>query len=126
LLTLELQDLEADGFDISLTGFDDLELSDFFGSTEGNDGGEGAEKSSGVLAATFGVPPFSVLNAREGWWQERKQAWTALGIQSELGRGEGPEASPGGSLMPSATLGDDGKTLRGDGRGRRANAIPGG
>lgn len=41
-----------------------------------------------TLADRFGVPPFSVLNAREGWWQNRKRAWIALGIQSELGRGE--------------------------------------
>lgn len=40
------------------------------------------------LADKFGIPPFSVLNAREGWWQNRKRAWLALGIQSELGRGE--------------------------------------
>jgi hypothetical protein len=39
------------------------------------------------LADRFGVPPFSVLNAREGWWQDRKAAWIALGIKSELGRG---------------------------------------
>jgi hypothetical protein len=40
------------------------------------------------LAERFGVPPFSVLNAREGWWQARKAAWLALGIKSELGRGD--------------------------------------
>jgi hypothetical protein len=28
----------------------------------------------------------SVLNSREGWWQDRKRAWTDLGIESELGR----------------------------------------
>ncbi len=39
------------------------------------------------LTDRFGLPPFSVLNAREGWWQDRKRAWLALGIQSELGRG---------------------------------------
>lgn len=39
------------------------------------------------LGETFLLPPFTVLNAREGWWQERKRAWLALGIQSELGRG---------------------------------------
>ena len=39
------------------------------------------------LAERFGLPPFSVLSAREGWWQERKRAWIGLGIQSELGRG---------------------------------------
>lgn len=41
----------------------------------------------GSLAARFGIPPFSVLNARGGWWQERKRAWLALGIRSEIGRG---------------------------------------
>lgn len=40
-----------------------------------------------LLAAAWEYPPFSVLNAREGWWQERKRQWLALGIQSELGRG---------------------------------------
>lgn len=40
-----------------------------------------------VLAQTFDYPPFSVLNAREGWWQERKRQWLSLGIKSEVGRG---------------------------------------
>lgn len=40
-----------------------------------------------ALARRFGVPPFSVLSARDGEWQERKRKWLALGIQSELGRG---------------------------------------
>jgi hypothetical protein len=39
------------------------------------------------LADRFLVPPFSVLDARQGYWQARKRAWLALGIQSELGRG---------------------------------------
>ncbi|QCO07411.1 ParB N-terminal domain-containing protein [Azospirillum argentinense] len=42
----------------------------------------------GSLSARFGVSPFTVLNAREGWWQERKRAWLSLGIKSEIGRGE--------------------------------------
>lgn len=41
----------------------------------------------GELAKKFMVPPFTVLNAREGWWQDRKRAWVNLGIRSELGRG---------------------------------------
>ena len=40
----------------------------------------------GTLASRFLIAPFSVLNAREGWWQERKRAWIAIGIKSELGR----------------------------------------
>ena len=93
------------------------------------------------LAERFLIPPFSVLDARQGYWQNRKSAWLALGIQSELGRGitedsqnyrsdygaYNPEmgrranATPGGSLPEAATLGKDGKTVRGDGRGRRIN-----
>jgi DNA modification methylase len=44
--------------------------------------------SEAVLAQRFGAAPFTVFNAREGWWQERKQAWIDLGIESEVGRGE--------------------------------------
>lgn len=39
------------------------------------------------LADRFLVPPFSVLDARQGYWQRRKNMWIALGIKSELGRG---------------------------------------
>ena len=46
-----------------------------------------AEDGTGSLSESFGVPPFSVLDARQGWWQRRKQAWLSLGLQSELGRG---------------------------------------
>jgi hypothetical protein len=44
------------------------------------------QRKNGVLAERFEFPPFSVLNAREGGWQERKRAWLSFGIQSELGR----------------------------------------
>lgn len=43
--------------------------------------------AGGPLAQRFEWPPFSVLNARDGEWQERKRAWLAMGIESELGRG---------------------------------------
>lgn len=39
------------------------------------------------LQQKFIVPPFSVLDTRQGYWQERKRLWLSLGIQSELGRG---------------------------------------
>jgi hypothetical protein len=38
------------------------------------------------LAARFGIAPFSVLNAREGWWQDRKGQWMDLGLRSAEGR----------------------------------------
>lgn len=56
----------------------------------------------GSLADKFMIPPFSVFNAREGWWQERKQAWISLGIHSEEGRAEevdGKEATMQSSTM---------------------------
>lgn len=41
------------------------------------------------LVDRYAIPPFSVLDARQGYWQARKSLWIALGIRSELGRGEG-------------------------------------
>jgi ParB-like chromosome segregation protein Spo0J len=59
-------------------------------SKRSEDDGEGEKAGDGpTLTERFGVPPFSVLDARQGYWQERKKAWIALGIRSELGRGEG-------------------------------------
>lgn len=93
------------------------------------------EAKENKLSETWHYPPFSVLSARDGWWQERKRQWLALGIKSELGRGgaitreiscEGlittPKgnlqrmASPGGNLMPAANYSHS--RARGDGRGR--------
>lgn len=50
------------------------------------------------LAERFLVPPFSVLDGRAGYWQDRKRAWLALGIQSELGRGR--DIVPNGTTRP--------------------------
>jgi len=94
---------------------DDVE-SDLYG--DGLLGEALAPKRTGNLAERFMVPPFTVLSARDGYWQDRKRAWIALGIKSELGRGgaltyqgeiahdleEGTRrdhAAPGGSLMPA-------------------------
>lgn len=80
ILKIELGDLRDEGFDIDLTGFDASFLEGI---------GEALNKGpKGNLAERFGVVPFSVLSAREGWWQDRKKQWLALGIVSELGRGE--------------------------------------
>jgi len=39
-----------------------------------------------TLRGKFIVPPFSVLDARQGYWQRRKRRWISIGIQSEVGR----------------------------------------
>ncbi len=83
LLADELRALQDLDFDLSLTGFGDDELAKLFGAESAGAGGDG----HAMLADKFMIPPFSVLNAREGWWQERKRQWLALGIQSEVGRG---------------------------------------
>lgn len=117
LLRLELGALRDDGFDLNLTGFDAGELSALFA----DDGGlGGAGNGAGSLAAQFGIPPFSVLNAREGWWQDRKRAWLALGIQSEIGRGDtGVNTPHDGNAMADGLV-----SLRN--RQKAANAVPGG
>jgi hypothetical protein len=147
----------ADGLDLA-TFFNEEELRGFFPAAP-LDGRP-------TLAEQFGVPPFSVLDARQGYWQDRKRAWLSLGIESELGRGGGTwveseetgspverreairktrgahefsasatikrqggtigwdgskvmraRVSPGGSPRPAMKL-KNGKTERGDGRGR--------
>lgn len=84
LLRVELAELAGMDFDLSLTGFDDFEIDDFLNPKKpSEDFGK-----AGSLAEKFIVPPFSVLNAREGFWQDRKRAWLAKGIKSEIGRGD--------------------------------------
>ena len=110
-LAIELADLRDSDFDVSLIGFDDSEIEELLkADVEGR-------AVAGSLAERFMIPPFSVLNARGGWWQGRKAAWLALGIQSELGRGEnilGMSASNDAYMY-------DKKNYTG-----KANATPGG
>ncbi len=43
---------------------------------------------AGSLVDKYQVPPFSILDTRQGYWQEARRSWLALGIQSEIGRKE--------------------------------------
>lgn len=118
LIQAEIASLRLVGFDIPLLGFSDVQLQEWGLAADGSVGdGPRQQTGTGSLSEKFGVPPFSVLNAREGWWQDRKRAWIAIGIQSELGRG--------GTASTSARVGDDDpatyRTI-----GGRATAIPGG
>jgi len=47
---------------------------------------EQIEKINPCLRDKFIEPPFTVLDARQGSWQDRKQAWKSLGMEGELGR----------------------------------------
>lgn len=85
LLQEELRLLQDDGFDLDLTGFTDDEIDHLLDEVSQL---ELSEDRKGNLSDKFLIPPFTVFNAREGWWQERKKSWIELGIQSELGRGD--------------------------------------
>lgn len=118
LLREEMVGLSLQDFDMSLTGFDEDELAELLSGDEDSDNPYGEMGSlAGSLSESFGIPPFSVLNAREGWWQARKKSWLDLGIQSELGRadgllGEGLETvakalgTEGGALATSTSVFD--------------------
>ena len=41
-----------------------------------------------TLAEQFVVPPFTIFDARQGYWQARKTSWVNLGIESEVGRAD--------------------------------------
>ncbi len=70
------------------------------------------EQQAAKLADRFGVAPFSVLNAREGWWQNRKRAWIGLGIESEKGRGANALGfSDGCNLSMGGVAYDEAKNL---------------
>lgn len=104
-------------------------------------GVEFKHRAKDILSSRFIIPPFTVFNSREGFWQQRKRDWISIGIKSELGRGyteEGTaygsslgksgelnkkyrDASPGGSPRPAMSQKGHkpGQPIvRGDGHGR--------
>lgn len=89
MLALEFEELEIEGFDLALTGFGEDEINALIKNDEEESGSGG-----GNLSDRFLIPPFSTLNAREGWWQDRKKSWLALGIKSEEGRNAPAGGSP--------------------------------
>ena len=61
------------------------------------------------LRAKFGVPPFTVLEARQGYWRARRKAWLELGLQPEITppkRGALTPGSAGGVSGMIAALND--------------------
>lgn len=75
-LVAVLQDLQTEQV-LPMAGFDDGEVRDLMQAMTWDD----AAKSS--LAETFLIPPFTVFDARNRAWQERKRAWLAIGLRSE-------------------------------------------
>lgn len=113
-----------ESFDLDAIGLDEAALSRIAGELSEEpqpeysiDPADGAK-----LTELFVVPPFSVFDARQGYWQERKRAWLALGIRSELGRGTGVH-----QYSEAATISRQGGTLghNGGDSGSRPNVPRG-
>lgn len=77
LLDLELGDIT--GIDMTEFGF------------EPNADGEKVKQAIETLAEAFIVPPLSILDVRQGYWQERKKAWKALIQDNGEARGGGQD-----------------------------------
>jgi DNA modification methylase len=93
-----IADIQARGqIKLQSLGWAQAEIEAFVAAHEGTSGGP-----SPTLKDRFLVPPFSVLDARQGYWKDRKAAWLALGIQSEVGRGENLLKMSDTALEPDA------------------------
>ena len=117
---LMLQQL-ADEQDIS-PWFEQDDLNELLG-TEDEFSAKRPQGDPRKLSDLFGVVPFSVLNAREGWWQERKRSWIALGIQSDLGREGNLLKMSDTVLQPDEALRNLKKTLESKNIGSQSNSI---
>lgn len=99
-------------------GGDDDEQDD-----SGEIGFDNSDARSAALVAKFGAPPFSVLDTRQGYWQERRRAWLALGIESEIGRDvRGANIRFGAGAAMRRTLSTDDKDFQA-GEGHEAPAL---
>jgi DNA modification methylase len=87
-----LNEAKATPMGLKGTGYSDdglaLLLKELALPKSGDSDGESGGTAGPNLQARFGVPPFSVLDARAGYWQTRKREWIALGIRGEVGRGD--------------------------------------
>jgi 16S rRNA G966 N2-methylase RsmD len=70
-----INDIDMSFFDFDMSMFDDIEE-------------EIKEEANKKLTDEFLIPPTSVFDTRQGYWQERKRAWKDIGISSEVGRDE--------------------------------------
>jgi len=69
--------------DIVLTGFDDDEVKALLQKIKQD---EYKANGKNTLTEKFLAPPFSVLDAKQEYWQERKRKWAAMELRSFEGR----------------------------------------
>lgn len=88
--------------------------SEYFDNPSSNSSGtDGNREVHNKLADRFLVPPFSVLDTRQGYWKKRKDEWMAVGIKSEVGRGESTD--PDGKALLYASQNGLNKLMGGKG-----------
>jgi ParB-like chromosome segregation protein Spo0J len=83
-----LEEIAATEAGLGATGWADDDLASLEASLSAIAEEEASAEGSLSLAERFVVPPFSVLDARQGYWRDRRRSWLALGIRSEIGRGD--------------------------------------
>ncbi len=76
-----VKDLQSSFDGLEVMGWDEAELGRIahYQPPAGPGGGR-------TMAEVFGAPPFTVLDARQGYWRDRKAQWRAYGVASEEGR----------------------------------------
>lgn len=82
----ELAEIDLSAFDFDF-GIDDEEEE-----TETEYSADDVEHKS--LVERFIVPPFSILDTRQGYWQDRKKRWKQIGLNSGIGRNENLIGAP--------------------------------
>lgn len=108
-ITELLAELEAnaEGLDVALTGFTAEQIKEMVEKAKVDK--EAEEQAARLtLQERFLISPFTIMDARGGFWAERKKAWKRLGIRSEVGRGADGDKTESGltyarSSQPPAT-----------------------
>ncbi len=85
-LAEDLEQLASSELGLDGTGYSAADLEDLLAQLDREREPAPLPPAGPTLADRFLVPPFSVLDARQGYWQERKRHWLSLGIRSEVGR----------------------------------------
>ena len=80
-------ELDTEEYELGLTGYAEDDIREIMSKLDFPEAYE-EEDAAPSLSERFIFPPTTVLNAREGEWTQRKDAWKRVGIASELGREE--------------------------------------
>lgn len=98
LLATEISALNEMGEDLDVLGFESDFLDDIL-STDLDDTAQNHDKETSSLVERFGVPPFSILEVRQGYWQKRKKLWKKV-------IGENGESRKGTLFSETSFVGD--------------------